>query len=368
VGRGVTMRRIVRFIRPIRLIADATMLSVHDKSPVTSATTLTSWARAIRKSLDAAGVDSTALFAEAGLDFAALADAQARYPVARTNRLWQLAVDATGDPAFALKVAREAGVLSFHALGYSLSASGTLREAFERLIRYFRVVSDGADLRFASDACDTAVYRYEIAANADGHAPIPEAVDAFAYVVVRLCRGLYRRDHAPLEVRLMRAAPADPAPWQRAFRCPIVFDAAENVLLFAADAFDAPLEFANPELARQNDEVAARYLARFGKLLIRERLRAVLIEQLPRGEPSQDSAAAALHLSSRSLQRRLADEGTSYKAVLDDLRRELAMSYLREARHSISEITYLLGFSDTSSFTHAFRRWTGVAPSRWELN
>ena len=165
---------------------------------------------------------------------------------------------------------------------------------------------------------------------------------------------------------MRRAEPADPGPWQRAFRCPIVFGASENVLLFTAADFDAPLEFANPELARHNDEVAARYLARFGKLLIRERLRAVLIEQLPRGEPSQDKAAEALHLSSRSLQRRLADEGTRYQDVLDDLRRELAMSYLREARHSISEITYLLGFSDTSSFTHAFRRWTGVAPSRWK--
>jgi len=357
------MRRIVRLIRPTRLIADATMLSVHDKSPVTSATTLTSWARAIRKTLDATGVDSSALFAEAGLDVAALGDAQARYPVARTNRLWQLAVTATGDPAFALKVAREPGVMSFHALGVSLSASTTLREAFERLIRYFRVVSDGAELRFSSEG---ETCRYQIAATADGHAPIPEAVDAFAYVVVRLCRGLYRRDHAPLEVRLTRAAPPDPTPWQRAFRCPIVFDAAENLLLFASAAFDAPLEFANPELARQNDEVAARYLARFGKLLIRERLRAVLIEQLPRGEPSQDKAAEALHLSSRSLQRRLADEGTRYQDVLDELRRELAMSYLLEARQSISEITYLLGFSDTSSFTHAFRRWTGVAPSRWK--
>lgn len=357
------MRRIVPIAAPTRLIADVTMLSADDKSPVTTATTLTSWARAIRKMLDAAGCDSVALFAEAGLDVAALADAQARYPVARTNRLWQLSVDATGDPAVALRVAREAGVLSFHALGYSLSASATLRDAFERLIRYFRVVSDGAELRFA---CADGVCRYEIAATADGHAPIAEAVDAFAFVVVRLCRGLYRRDHAPLAVQLRRPAPADPTPWQRAFRCPVQFGQPANVLLFDAMAFDLPLEYANPELARQNDEVAARYLARFGTLLVRERLRAVLIEQLPRGEPSQDRAAEALHLSSRSLQRRLADESTNYKTVLDELRRELAMSYLREARHSISEITYLLGFADTSSFTHAFRRWTGVAPSRWK--
>lgn len=344
------------------------MLSPPDKLP--TATTLTSWARAIRKALDAAGVDSARLFADAGLDIAALADATARYPVARTNRLWQLAVQATGDPAFALTVARQSGMLTFHALGYSLSASATLREAFARLIRYFKVVSDGAELQFD---CDDAHCRYRIAATADGFEPIAESVDAFAFVVVRLCRGLYRRDHAPLEVHLRRPIPANPEPWLRAFKAPVTFGATENMLVFKAADFDQPLEFANPELARQNDEVAARYLQRFGeqssaspgRRAIRDRLRAILIEQLPRGEPSQERAAEALHLSARSLQRRLADEGTSYKTLLDDIRRELALSYLRQAQHSISEITYLLGFSDTSSFTHAFRRWTGEAPSRW---
>lgn len=343
-----------------RLIADASLLSGSDT--LNQATTLTSWARAIRKALEAAGIDAARLFAEAGLDIAALADPQARYPVARTNRLWQLAVQATGDPAFALAVARQSGVTSFHALGYSLIASTTLREAFERLTRYFRVVSDGAELRFdcADEQC-----RYTIGVTPAGYQPIAEAVDAFAYVVVRLCRGLSRRDFAPLAVYLQRAEPNEPAPWQRAFRAPLHFGAAENAVIFDAAEFDRPLESANPELARHNDEVAARYLARFGKSLVRERLRAVLIEQLPLGEPQQDRAAEALHLSARSLQRRLADEGTSYKALLDETRRELALSYLREGRSSISEICYLLGFSDTSSFTHAFRRWTGVAPSRW---
>lgn len=325
-------------------------------------TTLTSWARAIRKALDAAGVDSRALFAAAGLDVAALADAQARYPVEHTNRLWQLAVAATGDPAFGLVVARHAGALSFHALGYSLNASGTLREAFERLTRYFRVVSDGAELSFHRDGWQ---YRYVIDVRSGGVQPAYESIDAFAYVIVRMCRGLYRSDYAPLRLALRRPAPPDPLPYQRAFRCPIEFAAPDNAMWFDSAHFEHALESANPELARHNDEVAARYLARFGRALVRERLRAVLIEQLPAGEPSQDKAAEALHLSVRSLQRRLADEGTSYKAVLDDLRRELAVSYLRQARNSISEITYLLGFSDTSSFTHAFRRWTGVAPSRY---
>src|SRR3546814_5141196 len=81
-------------------------------------TVLSSWGRAIRRALDAAGVDSARLFAEAGLDIAALADPDARYPLANTTRLWALAVEETGDPAFGLAVATQVSQTTFHALGY----------------------------------------------------------------------------------------------------------------------------------------------------------------------------------------------------------------------------------------------------------
>ncbi len=310
-------------------------------------------------------MDSARLFAEAGLDIAALADAQARYPVVNTNRLWQLAVHETGDAAFGLTVARQSGPLTFHALGYSLSASATLKDAFERLLRYFRVVSDGVEISLRTEGWQ---YCYVFAVPARGPEPAFEAIDAFVYVILRMCRGLYRRDYSPLRLSLRRPQPFDTTPYERAFRTEIEFDAGENAIWFDSAHFEQPLESANPELARHNDEVAARYLSRFGKSSTRERLRAALIEQLPSGEPSQERVAAALHLSTRTLQRRLIEEGASYKALLDEIRRELAISYLGEARYSISEITYLLGFSDTSSFTHAFRRWTGVAPSKWRAS
>jgi AraC-like DNA-binding protein len=329
----------------------------------THATTLSSWARAIRNALDAAGTDSACLFAQAELDIAALADPQARYPVARTNRLWALAVEATGNPAFGLEAARHSGFTTFHALGYSLGASATLHDAFDRMTRYFRVITDAAEL---SCTRQQSIYRCQIGTRAGAPAPTDEAVDAICLVIVRMCRGLYRRQFGPLRLSLKRAAPADVGPYERAFGAQITFGAAINQLEFDAASFDLPLEGANPELARQNDEIAARYLARFEKSNLRARLHAVLIEQLPGGEPSQTKAAQVLNLSARSLQRKLADEGTSYKQMLEETRRDLALSYLRDPRYSMSEITYLLGFADTSSFTHAFRRWTGTAPSRYQ--
>jgi AraC-like DNA-binding protein len=273
-----------------------------------------------------------------------------------------LAVTATGDEAFGLTVARHVNQTTFHALGYSLTASTTLREAFERMLRYFRLISDAADLTFELDGDR---YRFAICTPEHGPQPAPEAIDAFTFLAVRLCRGLYRREFSPSAVSLQRAMPHNISAFERAFRAPLEFSAKQNGIWFARDVFEQKLEGANPELARHNDEIVVRYLAQMQKQNLRARVHAALIEQLPHGEPSQEKVAAALHMSPRNFQRKLAEEGSSYTELLNDTRRDLALSYVRDPGYSLGEITYLLGFSDASSFNRAFKRWTGQSPSAY---
>jgi AraC-like DNA-binding protein len=327
-----------------------------------TATALTSWARAIRKALEAAGQDAKPLFLQAGLDMAALDDPNARYPVEATTRLWRLAVETTGNPAFGLVVASHVTPTTFHALGYSLVASATLKDAFERLLRYFRIVTDAAELGFRRAGEE---YHFIIRIDPAGPQPAPEAIDAFMSVNLRMCRALYRREFAPLRVTLCRPAPPDPSAFARVFRAPLAFGADENLMAFERAAFEQPLEGANPELARHNDEIVVRYLAHYERSNLTHRVHAVLVEMLSLGEPTQEKVAERLHMSLRNLQRRLAAENTSYKQILNDTRRDLALSYMQDPKYTISEITYLLGFSDTSSFTRAFRRWTGQAPTAY---
>ncbi|MFA5941432.1 MAG: AraC family transcriptional regulator [Sinimarinibacterium sp.] len=330
-----------------------------------TATALTSWAKAIRKALEAGGYDSARLFAAAGLDAAALADPNARYPVAGTTRLWHLAVEATGDDAFGLTVARHVGPTTFHALGYALNASTTLHETFDRLLRYFTVISDAAELAFDEPPGG---YRFAIHVAAEGERPADEAIDAFAALVVRLCRALLgRREFAPRLVRLQRAEPRNRVAFERMFRAPLQFSSAENAVYFDRAVLDMPLEGANPELARHNDEIVARYLARLQRDDVVTRVRAVLVELLPTGAPNAAAVAARLHLSERSLQRRLAEAQTAFSALLQDTRHSLARSYLRDPQTSIGEVAYLLGFGDLSSFTRAFRRWEGISPSEFRV-
>ena len=329
---------------------------------MTEPTSLASWTRALRKQLDALGLDSAALCAQAGLDPQLMDDPNARYPLSATTRLWELAVQASGDPAIGLRVSRFVSPTTFHALGYALVASGSLREVFERIVRYHQVVSDALTLELSAEG---ERYHFRLLQPPDSPAPALEAIDAFAAIYVRTCRNRLGRDYAPLAVYLRRPEPADPKPWHAVFRAPVFFGAEEDRLEFAARDFDSHLDDANPELAEHNETVLKRTLAQLQPLTWERKVRRAIEEQLPEGEPSAERIAQALHLSLRSLQRHLADEGCRFDALLNECRENLALLHLRDPNCSLAEISYLLGFADTSSFSRAFKRWTGMTPGQF---
>ncbi len=323
---------------------------------------LTSWARVIVRTLEARDIDPRPLVREAGLDPVAFEDPEARLPITATGALWRLAAEATGDPAFGLDASRFVTQTTFHALGFAVAASGTLREAFERFVRYGRLVSDAAELRLEDVGPRV---RLSFSARAGRPQAAPEAMDAMLSMITRLIVTLSGRNVRPLSVALRRPAPRAADAWLRVFEAPVCFGHECDVLEYALADVDAKLPTGNAALARANEEVVARYLAKLDEAHLAARVQALLIEKLASGEPEPEAVARALGLSLRSLQRRLEEEGTSYKDVLGATRRELACGYLEGGRTSVTEITFLLGFADTSSFARAFRRWTGASPSEW---
>jgi len=259
-------------------------------------------------------------------------------------------------------VSRFVSPTTFHALGYALVASGSLREVFERIVRYHQVVSDALTLTLDGDG---ERYRFRMLQPAGSPAPAFEAIDAFAAIYVRTCRNRLGRDYAPLAVYLRRPEPVDPQPWHTVFRAPVFFGAEEDRLEFAAQHFDIHLVDANPELADHNETVLKRTLAQLQPLTWERKVRRVIEAQLPDGEPSAERVAQALHLSLRSLQRHLADEGCRFDALLNECRENLALLHLRDPQCSLAEISHLLGFADSSSFSRAFKKWTGVTPGAY---
>jgi len=324
-------------------------------------TSLVSWGLAIATALESRGVASRDLFLAAGLDPAELGDPEARYPLSSTTKLWRGAVEATRDPAFGLEVARHTNFNTFHALGFSLATSGTLMEAFERVVRYFDLVTDAAAMSLERGGDHV---RFTVRLK-DGASPADEAVDAFMAVCVRMFRALTHRRMNPLDVQLRRVAPADPAAFARYFRVPVRFEAPLDTLVFAREVCEARLLTANPELARVNEAIVVAQLARLAEPSFEVRVRQAIVEALPHGEPSQAAVARRLGQSLRSMQRKLAAGQTSYTELLDETRRELALGYIEDRRYSISEITYLLGFAGASNFSRAFKRWTALSPREY---
>jgi len=126
-----------------------------------------------------------------------------------------------------------------------------------------------------------------------------------------------------------------------------------------------PLALGNRFGAHANERVIGDYLAELRGIGVAVRVRSRLIDELPSGTVTERQVAEWLHMSRRTLQRKLRDEGTSYARELDGVRRELAERFIRDRSLTPSEITYLLGFAEISSFSRSFKRWTGIAPSAY---
>jgi AraC-like DNA-binding protein len=311
------------------------------------------------------GLDAHQMFRDVGLDPAALGTADARVASVSMQQLWRNAVEASGDEAFGLAFAEGMHPAVLEGLGFAWIASSTLRDAFERLVRYYRFIVTAGEILLEEEAEELHL-RYQTPGPAGAAAPA--SLDAALAIFVQLCRFTKDPHFTPVRVETRRARPRDTQKFDAFFACPVKFDRDRNVVVFDAAALDEPLPTGNPELARANDQVVIDYLGRFDQHDIVSQVRAAIIDWLPSGTPSQERIAASVHMSGRSLQRRLAAEGLTYKTLLDELREQMARQYLAGSLRPVSEIAYLLGFSEPGNFARSFKRWTGKTPQQFQAS
>ena len=309
--------------------------------------------------------DPEPLFREAGLDMNLLSNPDTRYPGNRVQHLWQLAVDASGDPCFGFVAGEQVQPAVLHGLGFAWLASDTLRDALTRLMRYSRLISTAANMQLQ----DTDNSLDLIILPPKGVKFLaPAFQDAGMSGFLRMCRLTAGDEIDPVHVSLKHPRPECARKLQAYFRAPITYNADNNILSFSRQLVDTPLTHANPGLARINDQAVIDYLARFDRDSLTMQVRSKIIERLHDGTPNQGTIAESLNVSLRSLQRKLNNEDTNFKTLLESTRRELALLYIRETHRSLGEITYLLGFSEPSNFTRAFKRWTGASPIEYRDN
>lgn len=331
---------------------------------MTERTTSSSWALSIVQALESAGIDCRQLFIELHLDYAALDDPDARFAQDDMTRLWQRAVAVSGDPAIGLNMARQARPAALNVVGYALMSSRNLKEGFARLVRYQRIIAEGADLDFQPCAQG---YRLSLTIIGDRLPPARQSAEGSLAGCLTFCRWLTGTPLLPLEVSFQGQLPDDLEPYRQLFQAPLRFDAPRYALLFREEDVEMPLPTANEALAQLHDRFAGEYLSRFSDSKVMHRARQILCRLLPQGEPRREVVAQALCLSERTLQRRLQEEGSSFQQLLDDTRRDLAVQHLAQPDLAPLEIAYLLGFADPSNFYRAFKRWFGVTPGEYRL-
>jgi AraC-like DNA-binding protein len=329
---------------------------------MTERTTSSSWALSIVQALELDGVDCRTLFIELELDYAALSNADARFAQDGMTRLWQRAVEMTGNAAIGLNLAKVMRPGAMHVVGYALMSSSTLKESLLRLVRYQRIIAEGADVRFFPTEQG---YLLTLSIHGDQLPPARQSTEGSLASTLAFCRWLTNKPLVPLEVCFQGPPPRDLEPYRAVFHAPLRFNAECDGLLMRHADMDIPLPTANAELAQLHDRFAGEYLARFSDSRVTHQARQIMCRLLPQGEPRREAVAQMLHLSERTLQRRLGEEGTSFQQLLDDTRRTLAEQYLAQPDLALLEIAYLLGFADPSNFFRAFKRWFAMTPGEY---
>ncbi len=323
---------------------------------------LTSWALLIWDELNQRGCDARAIFKQAGLKPERLGDANARYSTVAMQKLWALAIEASGDHNFAYKVGRQWRPTTFHALGYTWLACTTLAEALKRLARYSRVVNSGVDISFQhGGSCGELIIhiQYHKFAIHQG------ANDAALGALMTMLRMLMGESYSPMEVHCLYARPATAINFERDVRCPILYDMPANKVLFDNADLHRQLASANAELQKINEDLLLEKMHQLDRACMVTRVTQAINKELPSGEVYEKDIAVSLGVSLRTMQRQLAKQQQSFKQLLDEIRKQLAEQYLANSQLSLNEITYLLGFANQANFTRAFKRWHGIPPSSY---
>jgi AraC-like DNA-binding protein len=329
------------------------------------ATTLATVTRLLEVSLrEHYGVDPAPIYAKAGIPLGAAAPAEARYPLTKIKKAWELARAATGDEAIGLTTGRFAKATQFHAFGYSWLASSTLLEGLQRLTRYITLVSTASVKLTLIEGADS--YALEAAFPDPSRAPPREGIDCGMTALLALCDSVAEKEIRPLKVELSCPTPKDPKAYREALRSAVQFDADVGAMYFRKEDLRAALPGGTPAVARATDRVIEQYIETLDPSKVATKVRQLLVELLPSGQIDQDAVCSRLNRSRSSLLRQLQQEGLSYRDVLDGTRQSLAEDYLKRKQHSHAEIAFMLGFSDQSNFARAFKRWTSLSPGQFQ--
>ena len=314
----------------------------------------------ILKLLSRRGISEDAFFSGLDMDPRQWREPGARVPAAAFEQLARRALTLTGEPWLGWELGATMTLSTHGFLGYAAMSSETLRDAIELAVKYYRTRDTLIEIQFFVDG-ETAVLQFDemVALNDVTVFAIESLFSSFHFMAMKLL---------PIEEfdGELRFAYPEPAYFER--MRPLIpvnclFDCAYNQMRFPARRLDERLRFADPRLAAMAAAQCEQEMAsiKAPPALLGQVRRIILA--WPGRFPSVEEVASELHMSSRTLKRKLQQLGASYQGILDDLRKGLAVEFLSQSDKTVDDIAHQLGYSDASNFARAFRRWTGKSPT-----
>lgn len=316
--------------------------------------------RALIQACERLGVDPRPALAASGIERSELDDPDRRFPASRIVALWRAALAASGTAEIGLLAAEALPFGAYAVVDLLCRSSATVGEGFTRISRCFPIINTGVELPVAVGR-DTVTLGMVTRRDPEGMLPAyVEYALAAVFLRTRVASGIAFR---LTRVDFAHCAPPDVRNYRRIFDCPVRFGAAKSQLVIPRASWDAPISRADPTLATVLDQHARALLAELPRSGdVSEAVRADLLRELADGEPTLGRIAHRLGLSPRALQRQLAEDGIRFDRLLGEVRSAVARTQLGWSALSIGEIAHLLGFAEQSSFSRAFRKWTGTSP------
>jgi AraC-like DNA-binding protein len=346
IATSKTQDRIVRASKPMRF---------HSMPSATGGI-----ARLVSARLRAAGIPLAPLLSRAGLTVEQIDDPGVRLTVQNQIRLLELAAEALPDDLLGFHLAQDYDLREIGLFYYVLASSEILADALHRAERYSGIVNEGISLqaRIGKETAIALSY-VNIDRRSDRH-----QMEFWLISLVRLCRQLTNRRLVPSRVRVMHRRNKTPAEFRSYLGCEIEFGSSVDEVVFPAAVKLMPIVSADPylnQLLLKYCEEALAYRPAHGATL-RSNVENAITPLLPHGKANAGEVARQLGMSHRTLARRLAAEQLTFSEIQTELKTDLASCYLRDGDLPISQIAWLLGYREVSAFTHAFKRWTGMAP------
>ncbi len=322
------------------------------------------WVRALLDLFASQGVEIPRLLDAAGIGRASVQEPHARFDLQQVNRLWQLAVAASGQQTLGLDRRLAGRFVNFEIAGQSIGSGASLWSALESLTHYLALTNDAAAFTLERDHPNA-----WMAFTHGNDASFPrQRLEYGMLAMVIGCQLATRRPLRPLAADFVFPEPADVHRHRMAFPCPLRFDRPVNRLLFAAADLELPVAPSSPSASVLQERVLESLLAGLGAARTSFRLSQEMVRRLHRGGAATGSIAAAIGLTEDALARQLRTERTTVDRLLDRVRREMAREYLAGSRFPLDQMPALLGLKDPADFAAACLRWFDATAADYRLH